>query len=202
MLVIADPHFGKAQALREQGIPVPGGATADDFRRLSRLMNEFQPNMLLILGDLIHDRINYSDGFKRQIDEWRRQYRNVQLVLVSGNHDLRSGEPPTEFKFDLVMDEYIIHPFIFTHKPKIDDSPNYGIAGHLHPAVSMAGKGPLKETLPCFSFGSRMALLPAFGTLTGNQVIRPAFNDQIYVIAGEQIERLSRLSYQTLGIVD
>ena len=33
MLIVADPHFGKAQVFRDSGIPIPGGPTAEDIRR-------------------------------------------------------------------------------------------------------------------------------------------------------------------------
>ena len=82
--------------------------------------------------------------------------------------------------------EILLDPFVFSHKPKRDSS-FYGIAGHLHPAVTVSGKGHLRETLPCFCFGSRAALLPAFGSFTGIQVIRPTSGDRIYRIAGDEI---------------
>jgi len=53
--------------------------------------------------------------------------------------------------------------------------------------VTVTGKGRLKETLPCFCFGPRAALLPAFGSFTGNQVIRPTSEDRIYVVAGDEV---------------
>ena len=59
MLIIADPHFGKAQVLRESGIPAPEGTTSDDLGRLSRLIVGFSPKSILILGDLIHIRIHF-----------------------------------------------------------------------------------------------------------------------------------------------
>ena len=81
--------------------------------------------------------------------------------------------------------EIILDPFVFTHKPK-QDSSFYGFAGYLHPAVTVTGKGSLKETLPCFCFGPRAALLPAFGSFTGNQVIHPTRDEQIFIIAGDE----------------
>ncbi len=67
------------------------------------------------------------------------------------------------------------------------DGSFYGIAGHLHPAVTVTGKGRLKETLPCFCFGPRAAILPAFGSFTGTQLIRPTSEDRIYVVAGDEV---------------
>jgi DNA ligase-associated metallophosphoesterase len=186
LLIVADPHFGKAQSFREKGIAVPRGTTADDLRRLTALIKQFRPGRLLILGDLIHDRIERPAEFNRLIEGWRGQHRDVQFILISGNHDIGSGDPPAAFQIDQVADELVINPFIFTHQPTMD-SFCYGIAGHLHPAVALTGKGRTRETLPCFCFGSRMALMPAFGGFTGNQVIRPTTNDRIYVIAGNKV---------------
>ena len=186
LLIVADTHFGKAQTFREKGIAVPRGTTADGLNRLSALIKQFRAERLLILGDLIHDRIAHSVQFSRTIDRWRRRHSGVEFILITGNHDLGAGNPPDEFKIDQVTDELLIHPFLFTHQPKID-SLYYGIAGHLHPAVTITGKGRLKETLPCFCFSPRMALMPAFGGFTGNQVIRPTIDDRVYVIAGNEV---------------
>ena len=194
MMVVADPHFGKAQIFREGSIPIPEGTTADDLERLSCLMDHLHPRKLLFLGDLIHGRIANPAGFKRLIEQWRLRHKNVELLLSTGNHDFRSGDPPAQFRFDQVAAEIILGPFSFTHKPRLDGS-LYGFAGHLHPAVTLSGKGRLKETLPCFSFGPRAALLPAFGSFTGNQAIRPTSEDRIYVVAGDEvIEMHTRLS--------
>ena len=186
LLIVADPHFTKAQIFRDAGIPVPEGMTADDLKRLSFLMDQFQPSRLLFLGDLIHGRVDNAVVFAQRIDQWRRRHRDVTFLLVTGNHDLRSGVPPVQFGFQQEASEILFDPFVFSHKP-IADSSFYGIAGHLHPAVTISGKGHQRETLPCFCFGPRAALLPAFGSFTGTQVICPASDDRIYVIAGDEI---------------
>ena len=186
LLIVADPHFGKAQIFRDKGIPIPKGTTAGDLNRLSYLIGQFQPTGLLFLGDLVHGRVNNTLRFNRMIAQWRRRHSGVQFTLVTGNHDLQSGGPPVQFGFDQVAAKIILDPFIFTHKP-IPDNRFYGIAGHLHPAVTVTGKGGLKETLPCFCFQPQSALLPAFGVFTGNQVIRPSPDDRIYIIAEDEV---------------
>ena len=186
MLIVADPHFGKAQTIREYGIPVPFGTTKRDLDRLSCLLDEFDARKLIFLGDLTHDKIDSPVNFNRLIDQWRNRHSRLKLLLASGNHDRRSDGPPVPFRVDYVAEKIQLGPFSFVHKPKSVES-EYIIAGHLHPAVSMRGKGRLKETLPCFYFGSRYAILPAFGSFTGTQVIRPATEDRIYVVAGDEV---------------
>ena len=186
LLIVADPHFGKAQIFRDKGIPIPGGTTADDLTRLSCLMDHFNAHMLLFLGDLIHGKIANPSDFNRLVDQWRQRHKQVEFLLSTGNHDLRSGNLANRFRFDYVAPEIKLDPFVFSHKPRFDRL-FYGFAGHLHPAVTITGNGGLRETLPCFCFGPNAAMLPAFGSFTGIQVIRPGSKDHIYVVAGDEV---------------
>ena len=185
MLIIADPHFGKAQLFRERGIPVPRGTTATDLQRLTQLLTNLQPETLLFLGDLTHGPVNNPGRFERLIAPWRRRHAKVRLLLVSGNHDRQDGGG-LAFEFDWVGTARNEAPFVFTHQPQ-DSAVGYNLAGHLHPAVAMAGRGGLKATLPCFCFGPDQGLLPAFGGFTGCQVIRPRRKDRVFVIADDAV---------------
>ena len=188
MLIVADPHFGKAQVFRDSGIPIPGGTTAENVGRLSSLMERLKPDELLVLGDLMHGRIDGGRKFGATIDKWRRRWSGILLTLVTGNHDLRAGPPPAPFRLDRIVAQHVCGPFVFSHKAETTKSRSrYTIAGHVHPAVSVSGRGLQRETLPCFCFGKKRALLPAFGSLTGNQVIRPESPDRIYVVAGGEV---------------
>lgn len=186
MLIVADPHFGKPQMFRESGIPVPGGTTDEDLARLSALADRFQPKRLLFLGDVMHGPLYFRDDLERRIARWRERHRRLHLYLVTGNHDRRAGPPPEAFRFDDVSAAIVRGPFRFTHRPGADHR-HYGIAGHLHPAVALIGKGRQKEILSCFCFGPRWAVLPAFGSFTGRHVVPPADDDHIYVVAGASV---------------
>ncbi len=185
MLVVADAHFGKAQLFRERGIPVPEGTTAADLERLSRLMADFNPETLLFLGDLTHGPLDNPDVYERLVAPWRAAHQRVAFALVSGNHDRRGGAP-SPFGFDWVGTMRPEGPFVFTHQPQ-GTAAGYNLAGHLHPAVALTGRGGLRASLPCFCFGPQRALLPAFGSFTGCQVIRPGGEDQVFVIADDAV---------------
>ena len=189
MLVVADPHFGKAQLFREQGIPVPRGTTEDDLARLSRMMEDLRPRRLLFLGDLTHGPLEDTAAYDRHITPWRQRYRDVEIVLISGNHDRQSRIPPAAFRVDRIATQMGDGPFRFSHRP-LGPNNYYGLAGHLHPAVTMTGRGGLKATLPCFCFGPQGALLPAFGGFTGNHVIRPRPDDRVFVVADNAVLEL------------
>src|SRR4029453_9621770 len=46
------------------------------------------------------------------------------------------------------------------------------LAGHLHPAVTLHGRGGDSVRLPCFWIRERLVVLPAFGAFTGGASIR------------------------------
>ena len=43
--------------------------------------------------------------------------------------------------------------------------------------------------LPCFWFGEKYGVLPAFGDFTGTHRIKPKKGDQVYVCAGKVIRK-------------
>ncbi|MGD8971067.1 MAG: ligase-associated DNA damage response endonuclease PdeM [Desulfobacterales bacterium] len=188
MLIVADPHFGKAQVFRDSGIPIPGGTTAADIGRISSLMEWLQPNELLFLGDLMHGRIDGGRNFSTSVDAWRRRWSGILLTLVTGNHDLKAGPLPAPFRLDRIGAQHVCGPFVFSHNAETTKSlSRYTIAGHVHPAVFVSGKAHQRDSLPCFCFGEKRALLPAFGSFTGNQVIRPKPQERVYVVAGDEV---------------
>jgi metallophosphoesterase superfamily enzyme len=61
------------------------------------------------------------------------------------------------------------------------------LAGHLHPAVALGGPGRQRERLPCFLFGPRRGILPAFGSFTGAATVRPTAGERVFVVAGDEV---------------
>ena len=190
-LLIADPHFGKTASFRAEGVPIPPGTTADDLARLDELMQALQPERLIVLGDLLHGRIDNGQRMLGKVSRWRSMRSDLEIILVAGNHDRRAGMLPAEFRVDRIVEFLRDGPFEFHHRPTSSDT-GYVLAGHLHPAVRLSGKGGQRETLPCFCFGANHALLPAFGGFTGSHPIRPGPRDRIYVIADHEVVPVAR----------
>ncbi len=72
-LLIADPHFGKADHFRRSGIPVPWGTTADNIRRLDAMLDRTEAPRLIVLGDVFHAREGVTEGMVRLLADWRQQ---------------------------------------------------------------------------------------------------------------------------------
>jgi hypothetical protein len=65
-------------------------------------------------------------------------------------------------------------------------SQRYILAGHLHPTVVLRQRGD-RLRLPCFHFGARVGVLPAFSTFTNGVVVQPERGDRVYVIAQQRV---------------
>ena len=185
-LFVADLHFGKAATLRAAAIAMPGGTTSDDLLRLERALLATAARRLVLLGDLIHAKAGRAERTLAAVTAWRERWPNLELLLVRGNHDARAGDPPAEWGITVADAPLAEPPFVLRHFP--DESPDgYTLAGHLHPGLRLQGAGRQQLTLPCFCFGPRVGILPAFGSFTGTAQVQPTSQDRIFVIAEEQI---------------
>ena len=138
----------------------------------------------MCLGDLFH---SYYNPEWEVFGELVSHFSGISFELVLGNHDIMSDRQ-YERKRIYLHDEIKLGPFIFTHHP-MEEIPgdSYNIAGHIHPGVHLVGKARQSLTLPCFYFGARMGLLPAFGKFTGLAPITPERNDRIFVVADNKV---------------
>jgi DNA ligase-associated metallophosphoesterase len=185
-LVVADVHLGKAAAFRAAAIPLPGGTTSEALARLSAALDRTGVRRLLLLGDFFHAKAGRADRTLAAISQWRERHADLGAVLVRGNHDRGAGDPPPAWGFTCCDEPLIEPPFAFRHHPA-EEPGSYVLAGHIHPAVSLAGAGRQRERLPCFLFGERVGLLPAFGDFTGGAGVRPRRGDRVFVVAGDEV---------------
>lgn len=185
-LIVADAHLGKAASFRAAALPMPGGTTTGTLSRLSAALARTGARRLLLLGDFFHARSGRAGRTLAAIAEWRERHAGLEIVLVRGNHDRGAGDPPREWRFDCHDEPWIEAPFAFRHHPWEEES-GYVLAGHVHPTVSLAGPGRQRERLPCFLFGERTGILPAFGDFTGGAAVRPRPGDRVYGVAGDEV---------------
>ena len=189
-LLIADPHFGKAATFRSAGVPVPAGTTAGTLARVDATLARTGATRLIFLGDFLHAREGRAASTIDALGAWRERHATLEMLLVRGNHDRRAGDPPGELGISCVDAPLLEAPFAFVHHPvELPDA--YAMAGHIHPAVTMVGRGRQRERLPCFWFGERSAVLPAFGEFTGVAAVEPVAGDQVFVVAGDVVRAVA-----------
>lgn len=185
-LLIADIHFGKAAAYRRLGQPVPKGTTETNLRRLDALLAQYPSQKLIFLGDFLHAPEARAPATLARLGEWRARHPQLEITLVRGNHDRRAGDPPMELGIEVVPEPLLLGPFALQHEP--DPHPTHHVlAGHLHPAFRLHGRGRQNLRLPCFCIGERDSLLPAFGSFTGMMDIGAGFAQRLYVTGGGSV---------------
>jgi uncharacterized protein len=192
-LLVADVHLGKGDSFRKAGIPIFERSTAQDLALLTAHLQTLPTRRIVFLGDLIHARCSKSPEMLAEVTHWRQSHPALEITLVRGNHDRRAGDPPASWCMECVNEPLIEGPWAFRHYP--DATPgHYTLAGHIHPALMLSGRGRQKLKLPVFHIGPKVGLLPAFGSLTGLAVITPQPDDRLYVIAETEIMDVSSIA--------
>lgn len=180
-LLAADLHLGKTAHFRNAGIPVPSELAFVDLKILSSLLDVLDIERFIILGDLFHSEMNID---WRILKEWRDNYRHIKIQLVKGNHDILTNFCYQDLDIE-IFDTKVFRNFLLVHDYKdCRNSDNlYKICGHVHPGVTLVGKGRQKIKLSCFYFNENYGMLPSFGRFTGKYFINPKVNDYVFVIA-------------------
>lgn len=187
MLIVADIHLGKVGHFRKAGIAIPKSMEQDDLAELSDLIDRYNPECILFLGDLFHSDLNRDwEWFVL----WRSLFKHIKMILVLGNHDILNQKLYSDLNFELI-DHLDLGPFRFTHEPlkkaELSSLQKYIISGHIHPGVILEGAGRQKLTLPCFHFSEQQAILPAFGKFTGKMKMKNRIGDRVFAVLKDKI---------------
>ncbi len=180
LLLVADPHFGKAAAYRALGQPVPHGTTASNLSRLVQLLSNYPTRQLVFLGDFLHAPQSHAPSVLAALHEWRLRHVDLPCTLIRGNHDLRAGDPPATLGIDVVREPFVLGPFALRHTPAALPG-HHVIAGHLHPVFQLRGKGRQRLRLPCFHHSAEVTVLPSFGDFTGGHPIAGSPDHRIFI---------------------
>lgn len=191
ILLISDLHIGKLNHFRKAGIGLPSVGEGINFDKISKLLLTYKPTKVLFLGDLFHSE---ESKIWKVFGHFLTQNERVEFILIKGNHDAYVGDQFSDFTNFTIKEELIIGSYIFTHEPLIFEKipmNKINICGHIHPAVKLKGKGRQTLVIRCFVFGTKQLIMPAFGEFTGNYVINPKKNDQLYGITNNEIFSLN-----------
>ncbi len=187
-LVLADTHFGKAATFRNRGIPVPTGTTDVMLNRISANLAQTGATKIYFLGDFVHSYARYQTDFISELVQWRKTYWHIEMTLIMGNHDRGQTALFEQLNLSVVQEPLLIGGLALCHFPETRvPAGTYCLAGHLHPAVKVVGAGDLLAKIPCFYFGPRVGVLPAFGEFTGTMKIKPSATDRVFAIADDQV---------------
>ena len=184
LLLISDVHLGKVNHFRKYGAAVPHGAMMKNYELLNRTLDYFKAGRLCFLGDLFHSHYNNEWHL---FEQWV-QDKSCTIVLVTGNHDIISP-----LKYEQLgircTDEWALENFLLTHHP-VEKDGVFNLAGHIHPAVRLRGKGRQSLRLPCFFREGDQLILPAFGEFTGSHVLPVEATTEVYAITETEVVKI------------
>lgn len=191
-LIVSDLHFGKTGHFRKEGIAIPQDVYKEDLQRLVQQIQFFQPDSLIVVGDMFHSRLNLElELFKK----WRQDFPDLSIHLIKGNHDILTDDWYKKAELTVYADQLALEPFSFTHDisslPVLaPNTPVYHFSGHIHPGILVHGGGRQSLRFPCFYFGKDYAVLPAFSRFTGTYLIEPKAKESVFAIVENRIVQL------------
>ena len=185
ILILADLHLGKTMHFRKSGMALPPEARKTDQTAFIALLDEEQPERVIILGDLFHSEANTEVEELAMITS---RYSEVEFLLIKGNHDILSDADYRSL--DMHTEEALkAGNLLLTHEPVEASGNTMNLHGHIHPGVVLRGKGRQRLKVPCFHLSAHHFCLPAFGALTGLMAIAPKRGDRVFgVIDGGVVE--------------
>lgn len=185
-LLVADLHIGKAASYRALHQPVPRGTTQATLDRLDTLLQHYDCQLLIVLGDFLHARTARAPATLARVAAWRERHPGLRVVLVRGNHDRHAGDPPQELAIEVVDEPLLLPPFALQHETGAHPE-HPVIAGHVHPACVLRGRGRQRLRLACFMFHAKVSLLPAFGEFTGGWTVQPEPGARLFVVGDQRV---------------
>ncbi len=181
-LLVADVHLGKSETFQASGIPIPNQVNQQTLDRLAALCHTWQPDQLIILGDLLHSRFALTDEL---LAVWSAFLKTIvtPVTLIVGNHDRPLLTSLERLTITCCPEALALGSLILSHDPHPSND-RLNICGHIHPCLRLkTGLDNLR--LPCFHLdrSENILTLPAFGEFTGGYEIQLTPNSVAYVVA-------------------
>ena len=176
-LFIADAHFGKGNVFRRNGMAIPPGTTRADLDRLKTVALRHRVERIVVLGDFFHARPEPEEQWLKAFRQWRSEHSQMSVDVIRGNHDPEELPAALDGAFSYISDARWEPPFVLGHHPQPDPR-GHVLSGHLHPGMRLGTAEKLR--LPVFWCRNAVTVLPAFGSFTGLQLIRPDADDRVF----------------------
>jgi len=165
-LAMADLHIGLEAALERTGVHIPRIQSATMKESLIRIMDRYDPDTVLILGDLKHEFSGNLDQEWRDVRDILSMLRDTATVKVAkGNHDNYLANISHKLGIE-VADSFEIDGIAFMHG-HADTAHRPLVIGHEHPSVRIFDRVGAYLKLPSFLHfeTEQILVLPAFSPL-------------------------------------
>ncbi len=162
-LIFSDLHLGKSAHFRKNGLAVPDDLHHRDLQNLSWLIHQYEPQKIIVVGDLIH---HGNNSEVQDFCQWKLQFSHIPFVLVRGNHDILDKKTVHSLHFHSIESKIKIEGIDFLHDASAKNI-DPQICGHIHPGYFIPSKVGKGIKLPAFVIKKNTLYLPAFSIFTG-----------------------------------
>lgn len=163
-LVVSDLHIGKTAHFRKAGIAIPSAVLDTDLNRLQQLIDYFEVNTILVVGDLFHAENNTDID---QFQSFVQTHYTIAFELIKGNHDRLKDSFYKAMGIAVFKTHKDVDGLRFVHDEHNCEADIFCVSGHTHPGVAIRGRGKVFIKLPCFEVSEQRLILPAFSEFTG-----------------------------------
>jgi putative SbcD/Mre11-related phosphoesterase len=167
-MAIADLHIGLEAALEQTGVHIPRIQSASMKESLIRILDRYEPDTILILGDLKHEFSGNLDQEWRDVSDILSMLRDSATVKIAkGNHDNYLANISQRLGI-VVADSFEIDGIAFMHG-HAPSAHRPLVIGHEHPSVRIFDRVGAYLKLPSFLHfeNEQILVLPAFSPLAG-----------------------------------
>jgi metallophosphoesterase superfamily enzyme len=199
-LAVADLHFGYELSQRAAGnlFPLWGMQTIE--ARLLELLGDYNPALLLLLGDLVHDAAGATAFFSLVA----RLRQHCEIMLIAGNHDREiklatgrvrptGGHQASNIKISDVelMESWRSDGFYFHHGDCAVELPDcIQVSGHHHPVGAVRDGAGLRLKLPALVQRRNCWIMPAFSPWAAGTEWPPDGQTRVWLCSPQRILRV------------
>lgn len=194
-LLLSDIHLGKDVSMQKEGRPIPHDHTFEDLQRIKRLINTYEVERVIILGDMIHNADSLSQSVVEGFASWRKQF-DQDFVLVTGNHDRHMSSVPVSWELQQVDSMKERNLLLLHDHDEVENNDHPSIAGHTHPVVVLKSRFD-RLRVPCFSVDGSRLTLPSFGSLTGGFELDIQKQSVVFAICEDRIHPVKTTHFQS-----
>ncbi len=215
VLGLCDLHIGYEASLQAEAVAIPDFQLEIMMKRLEKLLDSFEPDIVVINGDLKHEfsrnRAQEWVEINTILDMLARDGADVRVVR--GNHDnyLKTilAKRGVEMAGSFEVGDFV---FVHGHNPLEPDNVNqdsigerFKIYGHEHPVIRLKDEIGAIMTLPCFLHdpANKFLIMPAFSPLaSGTNVTSPSRTFMIKELRDKELADAKIYAVGDDGILD
>lgn len=180
-LVVSDLHLGYEGHMAKNGVFIPKANLKKIIEDFEKGLRKSKAKNIIVVGDIKNEFSNVEQDEFNELYEIIKfcKKKNVELILIKGNHDNFIDRYKEPFKLKTYTGEAQIGGYLFFHGDKlpklVGEKPKMLISGHEHPSIGLVNAAGRNERLRCFLVGRykniKLLVLPALSYFaTGSDI--------------------------------